>query len=199
TARFLASESGCKVTGIDLTPEFVETGRVLCSWVGLAERIELHCGSALATPFEADQFDAAVMLHVGMNIQDKASLFAEVNRVLKPGGVFGVYDVMRQNDDPLIYPVPWAMVPDASALGTPEEYRNALTSSGFEITTERDRGDFADEFFARLRKNMEASGGPPPLGLHILLGDDGPVKIRNMVENVTAGRVSPVEMIARKK
>ena len=120
TARFLASNSGCRVSGIDLTPEYIETGQVLCSWVGLAERIDLHCGSALAMPFEASHFDAAVMLHVGMNIEDKAGLFSEVNRVLRPGGVFGVYDIMRQSDDPLVYPVPWATVPETSTLGTPD-------------------------------------------------------------------------------
>ncbi len=198
TARFLASTSGCRVTGIDLTPEYVETGRVLCSWVGLAERIDLHCGSAHAMPFEASHFDAAVMLHVGMNIEDKAGLFAEVNRVLRPGGVFGVYDIMRQSDDPLVYPVPWATVPETSTLGTPQDYRKALNDSGFEITKERDRRDFATEFFAGLRKRIEAAGGPPPLGLHILLGDTATIKVRNMVDNVTASRVSPVEMVARK-
>jgi ubiquinone/menaquinone biosynthesis C-methylase UbiE len=199
TARFLASTSGCMVSGIDLTPEYIETGQILCSWVGLAERIDLHCGSALAMPFETSHFDAAVMLHVGMNIEDKAGLFVEVNRVLRPGGVFGIYDIMRQSDDPLIYPVPWATVPDTSTLGTPQDYRKALNDSGFEITTERDRRDFATEFFAVLRKRIEAAEGPPPLGLHILLGDTAAIKVRNMVDNVTAGRVSPVEMVARKR
>lgn len=199
TARFLASTSGCMVSGIDLTPEYIETGQILCSWVGLAERIDLHCGSALAMPFGTSHFDAAVMLHVGMNIEDKAGLFAEVNRVLRPGGVFGIYDIMRQSDDPLIYPVPWATVPDTSTLGTPQDYRIALNDSGFEISTERDRGDFATDFFAGLRRRFEAAEGPPPLGLHILLGDTAAIKVRNMVDNVTAGRVSPVEMVARKR
>jgi ubiquinone/menaquinone biosynthesis C-methylase UbiE len=198
TARFLACNSGCKVSGIDLTADFIETGKVLCSWVGLAERIDLHCGSALAMPFEASRFDAAVMLHVGMNIEDKAGLFAEVNRVLRPGGLFGVYDIMRQSDDPLVYPVPWATVSNSSSLGTPQDYRNALSDAGFEITKERDRREFATEFFAGLRKSIEAAGAPPPLGLHILLGETAAIKVRNMVDNVTIGRVSPVEMIARK-
>ncbi len=198
TARFLASTFGCRVSGIDLTPEYIETGRVLCSWVGLAERIDLRCGSALAMPFEASHFDAAVMLHVGMNIEDKAGLFAEVNRVLRPGGLFGVYDIMRQSDDPLVYPVPWATVPETSTLGTPQEYRKALNDSGFEITAERDRRDFATEFFADLRKRIETAGGPPPLGIHNLLGATATIKVRNMIDNVTAGRVSPVEMVARK-
>lgn len=198
TARFLASNSGCRVSGIDLTPEFVETGRILCSWVGLSDQIELHCGSALNMPFEASHFDAAVMLHVGMNIEDKAVLFEEVNRALRPGGLFGVYDIMRQSDEALVYPVPWAMDPDTSTLATPQQYRSALEDAGFEITAERDRRDFASDFFAELRKRMKAAEGPPPLGLHILLGDTAAIKIQNMVDNVTAGRISPVEMIARK-
>ena len=199
TSRFLASNFGCRVSGIDLTPDYVETGKVLCSWVGIAERVDLYCGSALAMPFEESVFDAAVMLHVGMNIVDKAGLFAEVNRVLRPGAMFGIYDIMRQSDDPLVYPVPWAEKPDISTLGTPQEYRNALIDAGFEITAERDRYDFATEFFADLNKRIEAAGGPPALGLHILLGKTAAEKVRNMIHNVTAGRVSPVEMVARKR
>jgi len=169
TARYVASTCGCRVSGIDLTPEYIETGQALCAWVGLAGRVDLSHGSALAMPFESAHFDAAIMLHVGMNIADKAGLFAEVNRVLRPGGTFGVYDIMRTSDDPLVYPVPWATVPETSAVAAPQDYRKALADSGFEMTSERDRRDFAAAFFAALRKRIDAAGGPPPLGLHILL------------------------------
>jgi hypothetical protein len=74
-----------------------------------------------------------------------------------------------------------------------------LAEAGFEVTKERDRREFAAEFFAALRERTEAAGGPPPLGLHILLGETAALKVRNMVDNVAAGRVSPVEMIARKR
>ncbi len=198
TARYVASTCGCRVSGIDLTPEYIETGQALCAWVGLAGRVDLSHGSALAMPFVSAHFDAAIMLHVGMNIADKAGLFAEVNRVLRPGGTFGVYDIMRTSDDPLVYPVPWATVPETSAVAAPQDYRKALADSGFEMTSERDRRDFAAAFFAALRKRIDAAGGPPPLGLHILLGETAAIKIRNMVDNVAAGRVAPVEMIARK-
>jgi len=198
TSRFVASLCGCRVSGVDLTPEFVETGQTLCRWVGLADRVELRQGSALAMEFESGRFDAAIMLHVGMNIEDKAGLFAEVHRVLRPGAVFGVYDIMRTGDEPLTYPVPWATVADTSFLIAPEDYRQVLAGAGFEVTAERNRRDFATAFFDALRKRSEAAGGPPPLGLHILFGEDAPIKIRNMVENVAAGRVAPVEMIARK-
>jgi ubiquinone/menaquinone biosynthesis C-methylase UbiE len=56
-----------------LTDEYVETGRVLCGWVGLGERVSLHQGSALSMPFADGAFDGAYMLHVGMNIEDKTT------------------------------------------------------------------------------------------------------------------------------
>jgi len=73
-ARFVASRYRCRVDGIDLTPEYIETGRVICGWVGLDDRISLHQGSALSMPFADGAFDGAYMLHVGMNIEDKAKL-----------------------------------------------------------------------------------------------------------------------------
>lgn len=45
-------------------------------------------------------------LHVGMNIAEKARLFAEVRRVLKPGGIFGIYDQMSEADGDLTFPMP---------------------------------------------------------------------------------------------
>ena len=36
-SRFAAERYGCRVRGIDLTPEYVATGNTLCAWVGLAE------------------------------------------------------------------------------------------------------------------------------------------------------------------
>ena len=198
TSRFVASRFGCRVTGIDLTPEFVSTGQSLCDWVGLSGQVELHQGDATAMPFTNERFDAAFMLHVGMNIADKAGLFAEVYRLIKPGALFGVYDVMQTGDEALTYPVPWSTVPGTSALATQEHYLEALKQAGFDIIRIRDRGKFAAEFFAETRRRMEAAGGTPPLGVHIAMGDSAPAKISNMVENIAAGRVSPVEIIVIK-
>ncbi len=49
-SRFAEGQYGCRVTGIDLTSEYVKTGEVLCSWVGLDDRIALERGDAIATP-----------------------------------------------------------------------------------------------------------------------------------------------------
>ena len=197
-ARFVASRYGCQVTGIDLTPEFIETGKVVCGWVGLDNRVFLHLGSALAMPFADHVFDCAYMLHVGMNIVDKAKLCSEVNRVLRPSSLFGIYDVMRIGDGELAYPVHWAMTAASSAVATPAQYREALERAGFAVIAERDRRDFALVQFDQLRARTVAASGPPPLGLHILMGGNTPDFVRNMIENVSTGRIAPVELIARK-
>jgi ubiquinone/menaquinone biosynthesis C-methylase UbiE len=196
-ARFAASCYGSNVTGIDLTAEFVQTGQALCQWLGLDNSIELVEGSALAMPFDKSGFDAAYMMHVGMNIADKESLFGEVARVLKPGATFGIYDVMQTAEDEISFPVPWAETPATSALASLDQYKTALEKAGFEIMAHRNRRDFALAFFAELASRAKAAGGPPALGLHILMGESRSAKVKNMADNIEAGRIAPVELIAR--
>jgi SAM-dependent methyltransferase len=198
-ARLAASHYKCRVAGIDLTPEFIEAGSILCRWVDLDDRVLLRAGSALSLDFPNDTFDAAYMLHVGMNIKDKERLFAEASRVLRAGSRFGIYDVMRIGDGELLYPVPWATQADQSAVAEPSHYRTALQAAGFEITVENDRRDFALAFYQRARADIAAMGSPPPLGTHLLMGKNAAGKSRNMAENLSAGRVAPIEMIAVKK
>ncbi len=198
TARFAAQSYGCRVVGVDLTEEFVSAGRAMTAWVGLAEQVDLRHGSALNLEFEPDQFDAAYMLHVGMNVADKARLFAEVLRVLRPGAVYGVYDIMATSSEALDYPVPWATTAATSALAGQDTYRRLLEDAGFEIVGERNRREFAVAFFDDMRRRMQAAGSPPPLGLHIVMGPEAAVKVQNMIANIAAGRIAPVEIIARK-
>jgi SAM-dependent methyltransferase len=197
-ARFAASRYGCRVTGIDLTAEYVETARALTRWTKLDGLLRFQHGSALEMPFADAEFDRAYMLHVGMNIVDKRALFAEVARVVKPGGIFAVYDVMRTGDGGLDFPVPWAAAPDIDALAAPDDYKAALRASPFEIVAERNRRDFAVEFFKTLRARSTAAGGPPPLGLHLVMGADGRAKIANMMANIERGIIAPIELIVRR-
>lgn len=197
-SRFAAQRYNCRVSGVDLTPEFIDAGTALCAWVGLADRVNLQQGDATATSFAEGAFDKAYMLHVGMNIPDKPALAHEIFRVLRPGATLGIYDVMRVGGDDLTFPVPWATNPEDSAVGSPAEYKQALEAAGFVITAERSRRDFALEFFARLKAAASKADGPPALGLHILMGATAPVKVRNMIENIAENRIAPVELIATK-
>ena len=197
-SRFAAHTYGCRVTGVDLTREYVETGAELCSWVGLAQHVELKQGNVLTTGLPDSSFDKAFMLHVGMNIADKTSLARELWRVLAPGGVWGVYDIMRTGEGELVFPVPWASAAEESSVAGPDDYRTALKAAGFEIVTERNRRDFAVEFFERLKADTAAAGGPPPLGLHLVMGPSAPTKVQNMIDNIARNTIAPIELIVRK-
>jgi len=133
-SRYISNKYNNRVTGIDLTEECIETGNTLSAWLKLDKHVSLHQGSALSMSFDDDSFDGAYMLHIGMNIEDKAQLFNETFRVLKPGTSLGVYDVMRNNDGELIYPVPWATNKSTSYLVEPSQYKHALEKAGFEVS-----------------------------------------------------------------
>jgi ubiquinone/menaquinone biosynthesis C-methylase UbiE len=85
-ARYMAYTFGCRVTGIDLTDDFVAAAKELTERCGLSDKVEFHQGDALAMPFGEASFNAACCLNVSMNIRDKTGLAREICRVLKPHG-----------------------------------------------------------------------------------------------------------------
>ncbi len=195
-ARYFASAHGCHVTGIDLTSEYVRTAKTLSNLVGLSASAQFDQGSATALPFENDRFDGAYMFHVGMNVEDKAKLFHEAQRVLRSGSVFAIYDVMRIGPGEQQYPLPWASKTEESFVATADDYRQALVDAGFAITAELERRQFALDFFARIRQRNEQFG-PQPLGLHLVMGETAALKMSNLVDGLRGGVIAPVELIVR--
>jgi SAM-dependent methyltransferase len=193
-ARMIAVRYGCRVTGVDLTPHFVEAARALSGMCGMADRVRFEVGSAVALPLRAASFDLALLLHVGMNVPDKSALFREARRVLRDGGTFAVYEVMRTGEGKLAFPVPWAETPDLSALETPQAYRDAAAAAGFTLETEENRREVALDFFSRIQ-SQAGSGAQPSLGLHNLMGPTVKEKVANMIAAVRAGTIAPVQMI----
>jgi len=197
-SRFAAISYQTRGSGIDITAEYIETGKVLNEWVGLADQIQLHHASALDMPFPDNHFDGGFMLHVGMNIADKRALFKELSRVLRPGSAFGIFDVMRMNKGELMYPLPWAADQKICRVASLDTYKKSLDAAGFEVSTERNRRDWAVDFFKTQHEKTAARGGPPPLSLHTLMQAETSMKIANMVRNISAGLIAPVELIANK-
>ena len=194
-ARHISSRYGAKLTGIDLTPEFVETATRLTDLCKLD--INFHVGSALDIPLEDGGFDLATLIHVGMNLPDKATLFTETARVLRPEGVFAVYDVMSIAKNHPNFPVPWASAKAGSFLEPPEKYRSAAEAAGFALLAERARVEFALDFFKKLKADTEKNG-PSQVGLHLVMGPDTPTKIKNMIDAIKDGWIAPVEMLFKK-
>jgi ubiquinone/menaquinone biosynthesis C-methylase UbiE len=195
-ARHFAEAHKCRVTGIDLTEEFVQTATDLTRRCGLSDLVSFRQGSALDLPFDAGTFDAATLIHVGMNIKDKAQLFENVRRVLKPGALFCVYEVMHAGAGNLPYPMPWALTIETSFVETPETHRRLLSAAGFEIEAEENRRTFVLDRAREMREKIEKDG-MPALNQHVLLGPTARERLGNVMAALERGIIAPIQMIAR--
>ncbi|HEV2978920.1 MAG TPA: methyltransferase domain-containing protein [Casimicrobiaceae bacterium] len=130
-ARLLASTRGCRVSCLDLSPDYCAGAILLNRLTGLDDRIDVHKGSALDLPFPDDSFDAVWMQNVGMNIADKRKLYAEIYRVLKPDGRFAFQEIAAGASATSYFPLPWATDPADSCLVSAAEIRSLLGESEF--------------------------------------------------------------------
>ena len=197
SARFLAQEYGCRVTGIDLTREYIEAASDLAARVGLAGKVEFRQASALALPFAAGEFDLAWTEHVQMNIADKRAFYAELARVLKRGGRLVYHDIFAGGGGPVHFPVPWAETPDISFLAAPGEAQGHVEALGLRFVELTDRTPQATAWFEATLERI-AQSGPPPLGLHLLMGPTARVKFANMLRNLKERRIAVWQAVAEK-
>jgi len=167
---------------------------VLAGWVGLEGLVSYRQGDALDLPFEDNVFDAAWTIHVAMNIADKARLYAEVRRVLRAGGRFAVYDVLQGAGGEVRYPAPWARDPSISFLVTPDELRALLSEAGFEIASWRDTSESARDWFRKFSARLSGDK-PPPLGFHLLLGEEFFAMAANQRRNLEENRIALIEAV----
>lgn len=165
-ARLLAEQRACRVLGIDLTEAYCETARALSGLVGLAARTSFVCADATALPLRTAIVDQAWSQHAAMNIADKPALYAEIARVLKPGGRFVLHDVVAGPVGEPYYPEPWAADPAQSFLIPPEAVIAAVTESGLRLLKALDEREATLEWFRGAP--MNPPGGEAPSRLAVL-------------------------------
>ena len=198
SARYLASQYGCHVTGIDLTRAYLEAARRLTELVGLDDRVEFCIADALNLPFKDAGFDVVWTEHTQMNIADKAMFYGEIARVLTPGGQLLLHDVFAGEAGPLrYYPVPWADDPSISFLAPAATVRQLLEDRGLMIDHWIDTSDPSQAWFLKVLEMFDQTG-PPPLGPHLLMGDNARLKIENQLHNLREGRLAVVQAVARR-
>lgn len=198
-ARWVARRFRCKVTGIDLTPEFCDVARRLTRRLGMDDRVAFEVGDALAMPFPDDTFDGAWSMNVSMNVADKGALYREIRRVLRPGAWLVLSEIAKGAGADVDYPTPWAAGPATSFLSTPDETRRGLSSAGFDVIRLHESRDEALAFAARSREIVARGGKPPHRAVMLIHGDAAKPATANAARGLADGRIVPIEVLARKR
>ncbi|GGR22120.1 class I SAM-dependent methyltransferase [Deinococcus ruber] len=198
-ARYLAAVHSCDVRGIELSPEFVEIARLLTVRTGLQARVHFVQGDALNLPFAPETFDHAWTQHVGMNIRDKAQLYQGIYSVLKPGGRLAIYDAVRGEHEPVIYPVPWAGDASISFLASSGEMEQLLENAGFALLMKEDTTAAARDWFTELQRATPPAGPPNLLNLAQVIGPQARQMTANFGRNIMEGRLRLLRIIVQKR
>ena len=88
----LVRGTGCRVVGVDQSPEMLETGRARVDQAGLAGRIDLREGSAERLPFADESFDALTFTYLLRYVDDPAATMRELARVVKRGATIAMLE-----------------------------------------------------------------------------------------------------------
>jgi SAM-dependent methyltransferase len=189
-ARYLAANFGCKVTGVDLSQGFIDAAIYLTARCGLSDRVTFQVGDALHLPFEDASFDAVFLQHVAMNIEDRAALYAEVRRILGPGGRFATYDLVLRDGD-VIYPAPWARDASTSFLLSESDTRAVLEQAGFNSVFWRDDTQAALDWFKTTMTGSPQNG----LNLGVVMGPDFREMVANLARNIGESRLGVLSSV----
>jgi SAM-dependent methyltransferase len=184
--RYLAHTYGCRVDAIDLTPQFAAAAARLNVLCGLSDKIAVREGSVTNLSYDDETFDQVWCQNVTMNVADKPRMFAEVHRVLKPGGRFSFSHLAQGPAGEPFYPLPWASDASYSFLCTPEQILRSLRDAGF----------------AKIETHSQVSGpGTRPtndIGAAAAMGADMPQRQANAARSAKDGRLVPMLVVTER-
>ena len=196
-ARYIARRFQCTVSGIDITPPFVEAANKLTALLRMEGQVHIALGDGQELPYPDGTFDGAYTQHVTMNVADRRRFFAEAHRVLKPGAFFALTEHGLGRHGQPHHPLPWSEDGTGAWLVTPSQTRALLEEAGFEAVAVEDTGTkYVAAYKAALEKAEQ--GALPPLGIHLLMGETAVQKMRNARRNIEEGRTHPIQLVCRK-
>ena len=189
-ARYLAETFDCEVIGVDLSPSYVAVANLLTARSVVSGRVQAEVGDLTDLAFTDGQFDLVWTQHVAMNIRDRAALYRELRRVLKPGGRLAFYDALAADGEPEVrYPTPWAETAELSTVLTEARTRKVLEDCGFRVTHWDDVSETAAGWLGQQRTAPQTGVTVPGGGAGMVLGPRIGGMAMNFATNLTERRL----------
>ncbi len=187
-ARTAAAMYGCRITGVDITPEFIDIAREISAILPDSDRLKFQVMNAENLEYTDKSFDGAMMFHTALNIPDKKAVFTECARVLKKGSIFLIYDILAlKNAASMSFPMPWADTPRHSFLEPLDSFKRQLEESGFEIESIENSQNYAQAVLQKVAEEEADTITEARLTI-----------MTNLYHNVVKGACAPFIIIARK-
>jgi SAM-dependent methyltransferase len=137
-------------------------------------------------------------MNVSMNIADKDAFYAEIHRVLRPGGWLVLSELAQGPGGAPDYPAPWALTAESSFLATPAATRTGLEAAGFTVSAMRETTERALAFGQRSRAIVEAGGKPPHRAIGLIHADLAAKMAGNTSRGLAQACLIPIEIFCRK-
>ena len=162
TLHLIERHGAADATGFDVERPVIDTARRRAAARGLGSRASFVQAPPGPLPFSAGAFDVVFSKDALLHVPDKDALFAEIFRVLKPGGVFAASNWMISHDgvpssDMKAYVAAEGL---SFAMASPQRYAEAMRRAGFTDITVLDRNpwyrEVAREELARLKGSLYA-------------------------------------------
>lgn len=201
-AMLLARQFGANVVGIDVEDGVLERARALADETGLAGRITLEKVEPGPLPFPDASFDVVFSKDSLVHVPDKRALYAEAERVLRPGGHLAVSDWLSSpaaDEDPAMKAWLEAVHLDFT-FATAEEIAAMLREIGFEAVETVDRNRW---FVDLSHREQAAITGPLRSELEERFGAEEVTAWHHrrqlLVDAARAGALRPTRIRARRR
>ena len=198
TARYLAGNFGCQVTGVNISEKELELARERSTEAGLDNLLSFEYGDFHSLEYADDSFDVVWSQEAFLHAADKTAVLSECRRVLKPVGALVFTDILVRRDTPAadrarIYDR--VKSPDMWDI---DDYRNALSKLGFALSREEEWSRHVARSYAWVRDGLQENQDEllPRIGAETI--DSTVDALSFWVDSANAGNIGWALLVATK-